>query len=158
LANSDDPLTVPFEMASHGAPGAPAAGDKAVPLAGRKIDEVIRELTPAPRRCGSSPLEELYYCRYENPSGRSVVLELSAGPDGPAGSLTYDFDDPDGRRLLDVLGRFLSLAGVHEAAFKACVQRALWQSGEMIVDGLRVTCRHAELGDRITYEVFALRW
>jgi hypothetical protein len=154
-ANSDLPFKAPLEMASHG-PGVPGKKE-AAPLTGRLMEEAIRELTPAPRRCGTSPLEELFYCRYETSSGRSVVLELSASPDGPAGSLTYDYDDEEGGSLLDILGRFLALAGVYQSAFNDCVHRALWQSGDMTVGDLRVGCRRAELGDRVTYEVFTLR-
>ncbi len=156
-ADFDEWSEPPFEMASHGVPGAPADGDKAAPLSGRRMEEAIRELTPSPRRCGTSPLEALYYCRYETAFGRSVVLELSAGPDGPAGSLTHDFDDADGHHLLQVLGRLLAVAGISESAFNDCIHRSLWQSGDMSVGGLRIGCRHAELGDRVTYEVFTLR-
>ena len=76
-------------------------------FAGRDGAEIVmRELMPATARCERFFGESLSYCRYQTADSPGVVFEISFGADGPAGSLTYDVGNSEGRRFLTRCGGF----------------------------------------------------
>ena len=115
----------------------------------------IREVIPTPFRC-SRTSEPLFFCRHENPPGHSVILDLLSNLDGASASLTYNYDDLRRRTLLDTMRHFFLTLGIPAEAYDACISRAEWQRESILVPNYRVLCHRVELGDRVTYEIFAM--
>ena len=69
------------------------------------VEVTIREMMPTPVRCNRTT-EPLSYCRHDNAADHTMVLELASGTDGPAASLTYDYDDAKRHELFAVMRRF----------------------------------------------------
>jgi hypothetical protein len=115
---------------------------------------LMRESMPTTARCERLFGEALSYCRYQTVDSTRVVFELSFGADGPAGSLTYNVGDPEGRRLLIKLRRFFVTAGAPETVVKQCINRSRSKSSEVLAGNFRIHCRYADLADRVAYEIF----
>jgi hypothetical protein len=97
----------------------------------------------------------LFHCRHESPPEHSMVLDLSFGRDGPSASLTYNYDDERHRQLLGIMRRFFGALGLPASAFDACILESQWVPLPVSRRAPRLTCHRVELGDRVTYEVFA---
>ena len=115
----------------------------------------LQALMPVPFRCQRSELEQLFWCRHQTDTARSVALELTLASDVFSSSLTYTIDDPQGGELLNIVKRYFSQFGVSGPAFDRCIRELPWQATEALVGHLLVRCRAVELGHRVTYEVFA---
>jgi hypothetical protein len=125
-------------------------------FAGRDGAEIVmRELMPATARCERFFGESLSYCRYQTADSPGVVFEISFGADGPAGSLTYDVGNSEGRRFLTTVRRFFVQAGVPEKILERCINQSKSKSSEILVGNFRIHCRYADLADRVAYEIFA---
>jgi hypothetical protein len=118
------------------------------------VEAAIREALPAQARCGRTT-EPLFSCRYESPPEHSMVLDLSSGRDGPSASLTYNYDDTRHRQLLGVMRRFFGTLGLPASAFDACIVESQWVPLPVSSRTSRLACHRVELGDRVTYEIFA---
>jgi molybdenum-dependent DNA-binding transcriptional regulator ModE len=130
-----------------GNPGAAQAG-------GHNVEAAIAQVLPVPRRCGRTA-EPLFTCRHESPPEHSMILDLSFGRDGPSASLTYNYDDARHHQLLAVMCRFFGAVGVSAGAYDACIAESEWQPLPISTRNSRLLCFRVELGDRVTYEVFA---
>ena len=119
------------------------------------VDVTIREMMPTPVRCNRTT-EPLFYCRHDNAADHTMVLELASGTDGPAASLTYDYDDAKRHELFAVMRRFFVRTGVPPEAFDECILQSQWKPNYSSKDGWQVLCFRVELGDRVTNEVFAM--
>jgi hypothetical protein len=137
-------------------PGAARAGGQSLVHHGvvHDVEAAIREALPVPVRCGRTS-EPLFTCRHESPPEHSMVLDLSSGRDGPSASLTYDYDDARHHQLLAVMRRFFGVLGVSSGAYDACIAESEWQPVPVSGRSPRLSCYRVELGDRVTYEVFA---
>jgi len=120
------------------------------------FERAIREAIPQPARCAITP-EPLFYCRFDSALEGSVVLELAATKEGPSASLTYEYSDPKGAELLNIASGFFRSVGVDAKSLANCVRQSHTVSSEMNVGDLTLSCRYADLGTRVTYEVFAYR-
>lgn len=120
------------------------------------LESVIRKAIPQPARCAITS-EPLFYCRFDNALEGNIVLELSSTKEGPSASLTYNYGDSKGAELFGVVSDFFGSVGVDKKSFASCVQQSHVVSGEMDVGDLILICRYADLGDRVTYEIFAHR-
>lgn len=116
---------------------------------------VMRELMPATARCERFFGEPLSYCRYQTADSPGVVFEISFGADGPAGSLTYDIGNSEGRRFLTTVRRFFVQAGVPEKSLEQCINQSKSNSSDVLFGNFRIHCRYADLADRVAYEIFA---
>lgn len=86
-----------------------------------------------------------------------VVFEISFGNDGPAGSLTYNLGNSEGRQYLDTVRLFFSKAGIQDKTLAECIQRSRTKASEVLAGDLRVQCRYVNFADRISYEIFSER-
>ena len=84
-----------------------------------------------------------------------MVLDLSSGRDGPSASLTYNYDDARHQQLLGVMRRFFGALGLPAGIFDACISQSQWVPLPISSRASALTCHRVELGDRVTYEVFA---
>jgi len=132
-----------------------AAGQTAAHAGAPDIEIAIRETMPAPVRCDRST-EPLFYCRHDNATGHTMVLELVSGADGPAASLTYNYDDSKRHELLAVMRGFFMRVGVPLDVFDECVAQSQLQPAKLFGDGWQISCFSVELGDRVTNEIFAM--
>src|SRR5437879_3860449 len=66
-------------------------------------ETVMRELMPIQARCEAAQWEPMYYCRYMTAITPDVVFELSFGTDEPAGSLTYNIGNSEGRQFVNAM-------------------------------------------------------
>ena len=119
------------------------------------VEVTIRKMMPTPARCNRTT-EPLFYCRHDNAADHTMVLELASGTDGPAASLTYDYDDAKRHELFAVMRRFFVRTGVPPEAFDECILQSQWKPSYSSKDGWQVLCFRVELGDRVTNEVFAM--
>ena len=97
------------------------------------------------------------YCRFDSAFEGSVVLELAATKEGPSASLTYEYSDPKGAELLDIASGFFRSVGVDAKSLAHCIRQSHTVSSDMNVGDLTLSCRYADLGTHVTYEVFAYR-
>lgn len=121
------------------------------------VEAVMRDLMPTNVRCGSILWEPTSYCRYETPNRPDVVVELSFGADGPAGSLTYNIENSEGRLFLRTIRLFFSEAGIQEKLLVECINQSKSKSFEVLAGNFLVKCRYADIADRVAYEIFAER-
>jgi hypothetical protein len=119
------------------------------------VELTIRQMMPAPFRC-SKTSEPLFFCRHENSPGHSMILDLSSNLDGASASLTYNFDDRRRHELLGSMRQFFLGLGIPAEAYDECISRAEWQRGSILVPNFSMLCHRVELGDRVTYEIFAM--
>ena len=118
------------------------------------FERAIRTAIPHPARCAITP-EPLFYCRFDNAFEGSVVLELAATKEGPSASLTYEYSDPKGAELLGIVSGFFGSVGVDTKSLANCIRQSHIESSEMTVGDVTLTSRYADIGTRVTYEVFA---
>jgi hypothetical protein len=119
------------------------------------VEAAIREMLPAPFRC-SRNTEPALYCRHDNAADHKIVLELASGPAGPSASLTHDYDDARRHEFFAIMRGFFLKLGVSADTFDECVSQSQWQPGHQSSRGHRALCYRVELGDRVTYDIFAL--
>ena len=118
---------------------------------------LMHDMMPSTAHCGTVSWEPLSYCRYEAGETSRVVFELSFGPDGPQGSLSYDIGDSDGRRLLQAIYKFFSSLGIAERDLGDCIRQSKSKASEVLAGAFRVKCRYADVADRVGYEIFSER-
>jgi hypothetical protein len=119
-------------------------------------ETIMRELMPVNSRCGQTPWEALSYCRYDTANTSNVVFELSFGEDGPAGSLTYNMGNTEGRQFLSSMRLYFLKAGVPKSVLDKCVTQSKSSSEALAVNGW-IKCRYADFVDRVGYEISAER-
>ena len=119
---------------------------------------VMRRLMPTTVRCEKVLWEKPFaYCRYETAKLADVIFEISVGNDGPAGSLTYNVGNAEGRQHLQTVQLFFSKVGIQDKLFAECIQRSRKNASEVLAGDLKIQCRYANFAGRISYEIFAER-
>jgi hypothetical protein len=115
----------------------------------------LQEMMPSGARCGEVAEEKLVYCRYLTSGPSGVALEIGDSDVGPTALLSYNAADATGHRLLDVMRKLFSKAGVKGEAFDDCLRQSLDNEGRVESGQVLLKCRSIDLFDRVTHEVFS---
>jgi hypothetical protein len=118
------------------------------------VEAAIRDVLPAPFRC-SRATEPEFQCRYDT-ADSTVTLELAAGRYGPSASLTHDYDDVRRHAFFTIMRGFFITIGVPADTLDDCIERAQWEFDTRSAGGYQISCYHAEIGDRVTWEIFVM--
>jgi hypothetical protein len=124
-------------------------------MADTHLETTIREVMPSPIRCGRT-VEPSFYCRHENPTEHSGVLDLSSTRDGPSASLTHTYDDARSGQLLGIMRNFFVVVGIRADLYDECVSNSTWQPTHVLGQNYKILCSRVELGDRVSLEVIVM--
>jgi hypothetical protein len=119
------------------------------------VELTIRQVIPVPFRCFRT-LNRCFFAGMRIRPATAWIFDFSSSLDGASASLTYNFDDRKRHELLGSMRNVFLGLRISAEAYDDCLSTAEWQRGSILVPNFRVLRHRIELGDRVTYEIFAI--